>query len=85
MELSKYFVYHRDIRYDNLLRIVPSGAEIPDRRAPGSERATPWRVVDLANCVKHECDVNSHYYNRHGRVVKDVILACEGGFISVPR
>ena len=82
-ELGKCLVTYRDIRYENILRGVPSKEGTPSTCAPGSSKETPWRIVDLADCTKHECDVDHHNLVWHRLRVEDLLDTWEGGFKSM--
>ncbi|VDC02395.1 unnamed protein product [Peniophora sp. CBMAI 1063] len=84
LELSHRFVHHNDIRYDNILRVVPSGVPVPHRPTSQEQISSPWRLVDLASCQKHTFDRMRHYLYLHGSRVRHLLknVQAQEGHIS---
>lgn len=64
-EFSALFVHYTDLRNANILRVVPSSdPNVPKRPMPTSHLTTPWRIVDLESCMKHNMPMLVHMKNR---------------------
>lgn len=75
-ELSFHFVHHKDIRYENIVRIQPNAPDRPMTLGPSS----PWRIVDLADCMKHNCQFKYHYGTIIGSRVQHLLSLLPAGF-----
>ncbi|KZV69920.1 hypothetical protein PENSPDRAFT_665431 [Peniophora sp. CONT] len=59
-ELSRKYVHYSDLRWSNVLRVVPSSQPTPEKPLPATKQITPWRLVDLEGCQKHLMPFHYH-------------------------